>query len=230
MCCQMDISAAGFHLLCPAIVVTIRVGERIRYPQKYPKRTHPLPEAALSLATSRGLTGKKGPRLCSPAETRPVTTVRALTCALAGQTGGRHRLRMSPWPRRLDGPPIRRRPSHFPGRYSGREHHSAAGQPANDVLRATYGRRPVRWANVSPTGRTACIRVPPARGRLILNRPPSRFSRILMPRMPTPGGREGCCLRSKFLSMPRPLSVTMTCSELPMRLSSTETCDAEAWR
>jgi hypothetical protein len=33
----MDISAAGFQPLCPAIVVTIRVGERVRYPQKYQK-------------------------------------------------------------------------------------------------------------------------------------------------------------------------------------------------
>ena len=39
---------------------------------------------------------RQGPRLCSPTETRPTATVRALTCALAGQTGGRHRLRMFP--------------------------------------------------------------------------------------------------------------------------------------
>jgi hypothetical protein len=86
---------------------------------KVPKGRAPIPETALSQGT-RSWPTEKRPRLCSPTETRPAATVRALTHALAGQTGGRHRLEMSPWPRRLDGRPIRRRPSPFRGRCPGR--------------------------------------------------------------------------------------------------------------
>ena len=47
----------------PAILVTIRVDGRIRYPQKYPKGRAPIPETALSQGTRSWPTEKKAASL-----------------------------------------------------------------------------------------------------------------------------------------------------------------------